>query len=170
MHEREKWKWIRSVGSNPQRPHGLQPSRFLRLWDFPGKSTGVGCHCLLRAISLSTFKTLFAPWTSNQCKDSINSSDNETLSFYPVLGILLGAVYIMVNQIQAQRTIPNILWENQNGKEYGKENRFICITESLCCTKINTILIYNIYCIYLHFNSTPLQYSCLENPMDGGAW
>ena len=34
----------------------------------------------------------------------INSSDNETLSFYPVLGILLGAVYIMVNQIQAQRT------------------------------------------------------------------
>ena len=104
MHESEKWKWSRSVVSNPQRPHGLQPSRFLRLWDFPGKSTGVGCHCLLRAISLSTFKTLFAPWTSNQCKDSINSSDNETLSFYPVLGILLGAVYIMVNQIQAQRT------------------------------------------------------------------
>ena len=28
-------------------PHGLQPSRLLRPWDFPGKSTGVGCHCLL---------------------------------------------------------------------------------------------------------------------------
>ena len=27
--------------------HGLQPSRLLRPWDFPGKSTGVGCHCLL---------------------------------------------------------------------------------------------------------------------------
>ena len=26
---------------------GLQP-RFLHPWDFPGKSTGVGCHCLLR--------------------------------------------------------------------------------------------------------------------------
>ena len=27
--------------------------------------------------------------------------------------------------------------------------------------------------MYLHFgegNGTPLQYSCLENPMDGGAW
>ena len=23
------------------------PSRLLRPWDFPGKSTGVGCHCLL---------------------------------------------------------------------------------------------------------------------------
>jgi len=33
--------------SDPQRPHGLQPSRLLHPWDFPGKSTGVGCHCLL---------------------------------------------------------------------------------------------------------------------------
>ena len=30
------------------RLHGLQPTRLLRPWDFPGKSTGVGCHCLLR--------------------------------------------------------------------------------------------------------------------------
>ena len=30
-----------------QRSHGLQPTRLLRPWDFPGKSTGVGCHCLL---------------------------------------------------------------------------------------------------------------------------
>ena len=35
------WKWSRSVVSDPQRPHGLQPTRFLRPWDFPGKSTGV---------------------------------------------------------------------------------------------------------------------------------
>ena len=49
MHESEKWKWSHSVMSDPQRPHGLQPSRLLRPWDFPGKSTGVGCHCLLQA-------------------------------------------------------------------------------------------------------------------------
>ena len=48
MHESEKWKWRRSVVSDPQRPHGLQPTRLLHPWDFPGKSTGVGCHCLLR--------------------------------------------------------------------------------------------------------------------------
>ena len=47
MHESEKWKGSRSVVSNPQRPHGLQPTRLLRPWDFPGKSAGVGCHCLL---------------------------------------------------------------------------------------------------------------------------
>ena len=42
----EKWKWSRSVVSDSSRPHGLQPTRPLRPWDFPGKSTGVGCHCL----------------------------------------------------------------------------------------------------------------------------
>ena len=47
MHEREKWKWSCSVMSNSLRPHGLQPTRLLHPWDFPGKSTGVGCHCLL---------------------------------------------------------------------------------------------------------------------------
>ena len=47
MHESEKWKWSHSVVSNPQWPHGPQPSRLLHPWDFPGKSTGVECHCLL---------------------------------------------------------------------------------------------------------------------------
>ena len=48
MHENEKWKWSRSVVSNSQQPHGLQPTRLLHPWDFPGKSTGVGCHRLLQ--------------------------------------------------------------------------------------------------------------------------
>ena len=64
MHESEKWKWSRSVVSDSQRPHGLQPTRLLHPWDFPGKSTGVGCHCLLRKdcggwwISLGSFSLL----------------------------------------------------------------------------------------------------------------
>ena len=32
---REKWKWRRSVVSDSSRPHGLQPTRLLRPWDFP---------------------------------------------------------------------------------------------------------------------------------------
>ena len=54
MHESEKWKWSRSVVS-----HGLQPTRLLCPWDFPGKSTGVGCHCLFPPVVLSIFKLLF---------------------------------------------------------------------------------------------------------------
>ena len=41
MHESEKWKWSRSVVSDPQGSHGVQSSRLLRPWDFLGKSTGV---------------------------------------------------------------------------------------------------------------------------------
>ena len=44
------WKWSRLVLSNSLQPHGLQPTRLLRPWDFPGKSTGVGCHCLLHTV------------------------------------------------------------------------------------------------------------------------
>ena len=51
MHKTENWKWSRSVVSDSSRPHGLQPTRLLRPWDFPGKSTAVGCHCLLRSSS-----------------------------------------------------------------------------------------------------------------------
>ena len=50
VHESEKWKWSRSVVSDSQWLHGLQPTRLLGPWDFSGKSTGVGCHCLLHEI------------------------------------------------------------------------------------------------------------------------
>ena len=46
------WKWSCSVMSDPQRPHGLQPS------NFPGKSTGVGCHCLLRQWTLGIYQSV----------------------------------------------------------------------------------------------------------------
>ena len=37
-------EWSRSIVSSSLRPHGLHP------WDFPGKSAGVDCHCLLQGI------------------------------------------------------------------------------------------------------------------------
>ena len=48
MHESEKWKGSLSVVSDSSWPHRLQPTRLLRPWDFLGKSTGLGCHLLLR--------------------------------------------------------------------------------------------------------------------------
>ena len=58
-----KWKWSCSVVPNPQGPHGLQPSRLLRPWDFPGKSSGVGCRCLLRIYERDHFKSVGQVWT-----------------------------------------------------------------------------------------------------------
>ena len=61
MHESEKWKWSRSVVSDSSRPHGRQSTRLLlHPCDFPGKSTGVGCHCLLQV--LCVFYHNFLNW------------------------------------------------------------------------------------------------------------
>ena len=35
-------------------PRGLQPTRLLRPWDSPGKSTGVGCHFLLQCMKVKS--------------------------------------------------------------------------------------------------------------------
>ena len=53
------WKWKGKVKSLSHvrlcATHGLQPTRLLRTWDFPGKSTGVGCHCLLWGDALGVY-------------------------------------------------------------------------------------------------------------------
>ena len=67
MQESEKWKWSHSVVSDSWQPHELQPTRLLRPWDFPGKSTGVGCHfgALWRYSSHTCFLVLVAQAVKN---------------------------------------------------------------------------------------------------------
>ena len=52
-------------------PHGLQPTRLRSPWDFPGKSTGVGCHCLLRVVltarNLRTSSSFICSTSSGLC-------------------------------------------------------------------------------------------------------
>ena len=56
------WKWKVKGKSlsrvRPSQPHVLQPTRLFRPWDSPGKSTGVGCHCLLRDIDINKCKCI----------------------------------------------------------------------------------------------------------------
>ena len=62
VHESEKWKWRLLVMSNSYQPQGLQPTRLLHPWDCPGKSTGVGCHCLLW-VNLAWLVKWLKSWT-----------------------------------------------------------------------------------------------------------
>ena len=52
-------KWSRSVVSESLGSHGLQPPTLLCPWDFPGNSTGVGCHFLLQARVLEWVARIF---------------------------------------------------------------------------------------------------------------
>ena len=80
MHESEKWKWGHSVVSDFSRPHGLQPTRLLHPWGFPGKSTGVGCYCKgtnksSSVQSLSRVRLFATPWiAARQASLSITNS------------------------------------------------------------------------------------------------
>ena len=95
MHENEEWKWSRSVMSDSSWPHGLQPTRLLRPWDFPDKSTGVGCHCLLRMyLQLPYFHQKIIFWGSAAAAKSLQSCltlcnpIDDSPRGYPVPGIL----------------------------------------------------------------------------------
>ena len=98
MDESEKWKWSRSVVSDPQRPHGLQPSRLLHPWDFPGKSTGVRCHCLLLVMvlyiwtafyNLAMASLIVCWWFPNLCLQIYAS----ILDFRPIYPITCSTLY-----------------------------------------------------------------------------
>ena len=53
-----------SVVSDSVRPHRRQPTRLPRPWDFPGRSTGVGCHFLLHLPKLASIKGY---WSQASC-------------------------------------------------------------------------------------------------------
>ena len=94
----------RSVVSDSLRPHGLQLTRLLCPWDFPGKDTGVGCHFFSRESSQPRDQTqvsctagrFFTEWaTSNDDNNHWQPKKNlfhgwcygrlsESISFNPV--------------------------------------------------------------------------------------
>ena len=72
MHESEKWKWSHAVLSDSSRPHGLQPTRLLYPWDFPGKSTGMGCHCYINiCYNLTNLESMLNERKQSAKNDSI---------------------------------------------------------------------------------------------------
>ena len=87
--------------SNSSQPHGLHPTRLLRPWDFPGKSTGMGCHGLLHMYmylcmyvyisekAMAPHSSTLAwkiPWTEEpgrlQSMGSLESDTTEQLHFH----------------------------------------------------------------------------------------
>ena len=53
---------LHSVVFNSWWPQGLQPTRLLCPWSFPGKNTGVGCHFLLH-IHIKNYYDFLEYWT-----------------------------------------------------------------------------------------------------------
>ena len=61
--------------SDSSLPYGLQPTRLLRPWDFPGESTGVGCHCLLNVSSKRLISNMGFPGSSAGKESAYSAGD-----------------------------------------------------------------------------------------------
>ena len=85
--------------SNSSQPHGLQPTRLLHPRDSPGKSTGVGCRCLLcqKPLTCPLKKVALVvknhPANAGQARDAVPSLGREDLwrrARQPAAGFLPG--------------------------------------------------------------------------------
>ena len=151
MHESEKWNWSRSVMSDSLRPHGLQPTRLLCPWDFPGKSTGVGCHCLLRNLSTTDIQILSKIAVAKKKLCSMNWAitlcNLGNLSFWLFLQILDDPLYYPTKGFIGGSVV-----------------------KSLPAKTGDTDLIPGLGRFSGERKGNPLQYSCLKNPKDRGTW
>ena len=73
------WLCACSFMSDSLWPYGLQPTRLLCPWDFPGKNTGVDCHCLLHGIFLTPGIELTSPAAPALAVDSLPQAIWEVL-------------------------------------------------------------------------------------------
>ena len=126
----------------------LQPARLLCPWYFPGKNTGTSCHFLLQGILLTQ--------GSNPCLVCLLYWHTDSLSLVPsflfswFLCFLQWNILILVS--------------------FCVHSIFSMVTMEITFN-ILTLQYSNLNLYQLNFNNgTPLQYSCLEGPMDGGAW
>ena len=121
--------------------------RLLCPWNFPGKNTGVGCHSLLQGI----FPTQGSNPSLLHCRQII---------------------YHLSHQGSPQRknehktpVTPTNHINTQN-----RYSRSFLPAFSPPLLVLVLIMFMIILCIPREGNDNPLQCSCLENPMDKGAW
>ena len=76
--------------------------------------------------------------------------------------------------VKVQRSICQQIWKTQQWPQDWKKSIIIPIPKkgnAKECSNYYTIaLIAHTSMVFAKGNGTPLQYSCLENPMDRGAW
>ena len=127
--------------------HRWQPTRLRRPWDSPGKNTGVDCHFLLQCMKVKS---------ESEVAQSCPTRSDPMVAAYqapPSMGFSRQEYWSGV-------PLPSLVQKSKFeffslGSNDHPEGHSFLMVNSLP---------------YGEGSGTPLQYSCLENPMDGGAW
>ena len=148
--------------SDSVRPHRRQPTRLHRPWDSPGKNTGVGCHVLLQSMKVKSesevvqsYPTLSDPMDYSPPGFSIHGIFQERVLEWGVIA------FLMQRDDSLEKTL---MLGKIEGKSRRQQQRIRWLDSVADSTDMNLSKSPEIG------NGTPLQYSCLRNPMGGGAW
>ena len=106
--------------SDSLRPHGLQPTRFLRPWDSPGRNTGVGYHFLLQCMKVKSesevaqFVYLKVIQSCPTPSDSMDCSlpGSSVHGIFQARVLEWGAIAFSEKCLQI---VPNVPWELRGG-------------------------------------------------------
>ena len=154
--------------SDSQRPHGLQPTRLLCPWDFPGKSTGVGCPCLLQSTTCQTvLKVLRILHERKQIKPCSCG-----ICILVFSGSYTAAIVQEDDRTACLLLDVKVLGERKSNQ---KKDFWACgtVVKNLPANAGNTGNTGSIPGLKRSprgGHSNTLQYSCLENPTDREAW
>ena len=137
---------VASVVSDSVRPHRWQPIRLHRPWDSPGKNTGVGCHFRLQCKKVKS-ESEVAQSCLTLC-DTMNCTTPD--------GATSLSLFTFMHWRRKWQPTPVFLPGESQGRWSLVGCRLWGRTESDTSPGGG--------------HGKPLQYSCLENPMDRGAW
>ena len=175
MHESESES---EVAQSSLWPHGLQPTRLLLPWDFPGKSTGVGCHsfsCLCSRVAQTWlhefWHVLFVCLHKSQvftlyCHTLTVSQLKPRLWFQSMCSCCHKLFLDVCSECQWHPT-PVLL----PGKSHGRRSLVGCSPWGRKESDTTESLHFHFSLSYIgQRNGNPCQCSCLENPRNGRAW
>ena len=148
---------VESLVSCSLQPHGLLPTRLFCPWDSPGKNTGVGCHSLLQGLFLTHGSNLGLL----NCRQILYCLNHQGNSHNPIESRKLRhrefketeKVHLVFPWHLTSSVVP--------GGLEGKES---------VCNSGDPGLVPGLGRSPGEGNDSPLQYSCLENTVDGGVW
>ena len=168
--------------SDSLRPSGLWPARLLCPWNFPGKNTGVGCHFLCLGIFPVQGSNLhLLHWQADSLTPCHLGSSNIYIITYTYN--LYIHTHVIFTPFQDQKySLKGYLHFTHGEIITPPDSHNFLITQVFLTSNPklspppDTVSAFSLH-IATHQildpgegNGTPLQYSCLENPMDGGAW
>ena len=146
--------------SNSVRPHRQQ---LPHPWDSPGKNTGVGCHCLLQRMKVKNESEVAQSCPTLRDPMDCCLPGSSVHGIFPARG--LEWVAIAFSDGLSYMTFIMLMYflsvgfpDGASGKEFTYQ-----------CRRYKSSII-ELRRSPGGGHSNPLQYSCLENPMDRGAW